>query len=148
MWDTAGQERFRKIAKAWYRDADGVLLVYDVTDEYSFFNIRQWMKDISENASDSISRVIVGNKCDMISDRCVSAEKGKALAKDYGVAFYETSAKNDINVQEVFVDFAKEIIAQKYSDEDELEKHKKKGEGNITLHHPGDGGRHCSCQLL
>ena len=98
------------------------------------------MNNISEHANDSISRMIVGNKCDMISDRCVSTEKGMALANEYGVSFYETSDKNDINVQKVFVDIAKEIIANKFPDENESIKIDPVPTPHIK--------RNCACQLL
>ena len=148
LWDTAGQERFRKITNAYYRGAHGVLLVYDVTDEHSFFNIRQWMNNIAEHANESISKIIVGNKCDMINDRCVSTEKGMELAKEYNVPFYETSAKSDINVSKVFINMAKEVIKSKFSDELEIEK-MKKGKGlKIDDNNNGNGGKNCACELL
>eukprot|EP00486_Rosalina_sp_Unknown_P000448 CAMPEP_0201564904 /NCGR_PEP_ID=MMETSP0190_2-20130828/3609_1 /ASSEMBLY_ACC=CAM_ASM_000263 /TAXON_ID=37353 /ORGANISM="Rosalina sp." /LENGTH=210 /DNA_ID=CAMNT_0047981715 /DNA_START=125 /DNA_END=757 /DNA_ORIENTATION=+ len=147
LWDTAGQERFRTITNAYYRGAHGVLLVYDVTDEHSFFNIRQWMNNISEHANESISRMIIGNKCDMVSDRCVSTEKGMALAKEYGVPFYETSAKNDINVEKVFIDMAKQVIKAKFSD-DELETNNKRKGSGLKIGDRDQGGKNCACQLL
>ena len=116
LWDIAGQERFRPITYSYCRDVDGFVLVYDVTDENSFFNISQWINVINE-LNGSLSKIIVGNKCEMVSDRCVSTANGIALAKKYGALFYETSAKNDINVEKAFVDIAKEIIKTKDLDE-------------------------------
>lgn len=70
IWDTAGQERFRTITTAYYRGAMGILLVYDVTDENSFKNVGNWMKQIEQNAADNVNKILVGNKCDVdISER-------------------------------------------------------------------------------
>ena len=152
LWDTAGQERFRTITNAYYRGAHGVLLVYDVTDEHSFMNIRSWMNNIHEHANESISKFIVGNKCDMINDRAVTQERGKALANEYNVPFYETSAKNDINVEKVFIDIAKEIIKNKFKDdEEEINNYRKKRKGSsLNLHqrNHNNNDKNCACQLL
>jgi Ras-related protein Rab-8A len=69
IWDTAGQERFRTITTAYYRGAMGILLVYDVTDEQSFQNIRNWIRNIEQHAADNVDKILVGNKCDMISEK-------------------------------------------------------------------------------
>ncbi|TYH34188.1 hypothetical protein ES332_D13G111500v1 [Gossypium tomentosum] len=91
IWDTAGQERFRTITTAYYRGAMGILLVYDVTDESSFNNIRNWIRNIEQQASDNVNKVLVGNKADMDeSKRAVPTSKGQALADEYGIKFFET----------------------------------------------------------
>uniref|UniRef100_A0A8C3EUA6 small monomeric GTPase n=1 Tax=Corvus moneduloides TaxID=1196302 RepID=A0A8C3EUA6_CORMO len=101
IWDTAGQERFRTITTAYYRGAMGIMLVYDITNEKSFDNIKNWIRNIEEHASSDVERMILGNKCDMNEKRQVSKEKGEKLAIDYGIKFLETSAKSSINVEEV-----------------------------------------------
>jgi len=65
VWDTAGQERFRTITTAYYRGAMGILLVYDCTDEKSFGNINTWMRNIEQNASENVNKILLGNKCDL-----------------------------------------------------------------------------------
>mgnify|MGYP003709377803 CR=1 FL=1 len=65
IWDTAGQERFRTITTAYYRGAMGILLVYDVSDEQSFTNVRNWMRQIDQNAAENVTRILIGNKCDV-----------------------------------------------------------------------------------
>ncbi|KAL5740883.1 hypothetical protein ACOSP7_029761 [Xanthoceras sorbifolium] len=110
IWDTAGQERFRTITTAYYRGAMGILLVYDVTDESSFNNIRNWMRNIEQHAADSVNRILVGNKADMDeSKRAVPTAKGQALADEYGIKFFETSAKTNFNVEQVFFSIARDI---------------------------------------
>jgi len=109
IWDTAGQERFRTITTAYYRGAMGILLVYDVTDEKSFNNIRNWIRNIEQHATESVNKILIGNKCDMHEKKVVDSARGKALADEYGIKFLETSAKNSINVEEAFITLAKDI---------------------------------------
>ncbi|KAH9734873.1 ras-related protein RABE1c-like [Citrus sinensis] len=110
IWDTAGQERFRTITTAYYRGAMGILLVYDVTDESSFNNIRNWMRNIDQHAADNVNKILVGNKADMDeSKRAVPTAKGQELADEYGIKFFETSAKTNFNVEQVFFSIAREI---------------------------------------
>ena len=109
IWDTAGQERFRTITKTYYKGAHGIILTYDVTDQDSFKNIRNWIKQIETNSQGRVKRVLVGNKCDK-PDRVVTEEEGKKLADDYSMSFFETSAKTNKNVTEVFYHLTKEIL--------------------------------------
>lgn len=109
IWDTAGQERFRTITTAYYRGAMGILLVYDVTDENSFQNVRTWMKSIEQNAVDSVNKILLGNKCDLVEKKVVDTSRGQALADEFNIQFLETSAKNNINVDEAFFTIARDI---------------------------------------
>mmetsp|Transcript_43299 Transcript_43299/g.82615 ORF Transcript_43299/g.82615 Transcript_43299/m.82615 type:complete len:209 (-) Transcript_43299:111-737(-) len=109
IWDTAGQERFRTITTAYYRGAMGILLVYDVTDEASFNNIRNWISNIEQHASESVHKILIGNKCDMESKRVVPKAKGQQLADEFGIHFFETSAKANINVENAFFSIARSI---------------------------------------
>ena len=83
IWDTAGQERFRTITTAYYRGAMGILLVYDVTDEQSFQNIRNWIRNIEQHAADNVDKILIGNKCDM-PEKAVETSRGQSLADEYG----------------------------------------------------------------
>ncbi|KAM8894260.1 ras-related protein Rab-8B isoform 2-T2 [Spinachia spinachia] len=112
IWDTAGQERFRTITTAYYRGAMGIMLVYDITNEKSFDNIRNWIRNIEEHASSDVERMILGNKCDMNDRRQVSKERGEKLAIDYGIKFLETSAKSSINVEEGFLTLGRDIMTR------------------------------------
>jgi Ras-related protein Rab-8A len=109
IWDTAGQERFRTITTAYYRGAMGILLVYDVTDETSFNNIRNWMRNIEQHASETVNKILVGNKCDMDDKRVIPTARGQALADEFGIPFFETSAKANLKVEEAFFSVAREI---------------------------------------
>ncbi|KAF2424251.1 NCA2-domain-containing protein [Tothia fuscella] len=109
IWDTAGQERFRTITTAYYRGAMGILLVYDVTDERSFNNIRTWFSNVEQHASEGVNKILIGNKCDWEDKRVVSTEQGQALADELGIPFLEVSAKSNINVEQAFYSLAGDI---------------------------------------
>ena len=110
IWDTAGQERYRNIASHAYKGADGIMLVYDITDEYSFSKITDWMEQINSNLSkNEIGIVLIGNKSD-IEDRFIDTEKGEEKAKEYGIQYFETSALNGNGINETFEGLAKQIL--------------------------------------
>ncbi|KAI8545487.1 hypothetical protein RHMOL_Rhmol07G0043700 [Rhododendron molle] len=109
IWDTAGQERFRTITSSYYRGAHGIIVVYDVTDQESFNNVKQWLNEIDRYASDNVNKLLVGNKCDLTSKKVVSYETGKALADEMGIPFLETSAKDATNVEQAFMAMAAAI---------------------------------------
>ncbi|KAF0707734.1 hypothetical protein AaE_013485 [Aphanomyces astaci] len=98
------------INTAYYRGAMGILLVYDVTDDHSFQNVRNWMRQIQQHASPNVNKILVANKCDVDpSERVVSKEQGEALAAEYGVQFFETSAKSNLHVDEAFRSIAVDV---------------------------------------
>jgi len=87
----------------------GIMLVYDITNEKSFDNIKNWIRNIEEHASADVEKMILGNKCDMNDRRQVSKERGEQLAIEYGIKFMETSAKASINVEDAFFTLARDI---------------------------------------
>lgn len=113
IWDTAGQERFRSVTHAYYRDANALLLLYDVTNKASFDNIRAWLTEINEYAQEDVVIMLLGNKSDMASERIIKPEDGEKLAKDHGVAFMETSAKTGMNVDLAFMAVARDLKMKK-----------------------------------
>ena len=101
---------------AYYRGAMGILLTYDVTDERSFNSIlhvnypkdiRNWMRNIEQHASEGVNKILVGNKADMLDKKVISKEQGKALADEYNIKFIECSAKSNIGVEEAFFSLAR-----------------------------------------
>ena len=84
----------------------GIILVYDCTDEQSFNNIRNWIKQIETHAAKDVAKILVGNKCDREDEKVISTEQGKELADEYGLRFFETSAKSGFNISELFHDVA------------------------------------------
>ena len=86
------------------------MLVYDITDLESFQNLNSWLIEIEKNASKNVYKILVGNKCDMESERKVTVEQGKDFATQYGMKFFETSAKESTNVSDAFVAMTREII--------------------------------------
>ncbi|XP_070185262.1 ras-related protein Rab-37-like isoform X2 [Littorina saxatilis] len=113
IWDTAGQERFRSITHAYYRDAHALLLLYDVTNKASFDNIRAWLAEINEYAQEDVVIMLLGNKCDSAAERVIRKEDGERLAREYGVAFMETSAKTGVNVDLAFMAVARDLKMKK-----------------------------------
>jgi Ras-related protein Rab-1A len=103
IWDTAGQERFRTITKSYYRGSNGIVVVYDITDRESFDQVQHWMSEIDAHASADVCRLIVGNKADLNDKRAVKTEEGETLARQFGIPFLETSAKDASHVEEMFV---------------------------------------------
>ena len=109
LWDTAGQEQFRSITRAYFKNAVCALVVYDITNKISFENIKQWIEDCMNYMPKRGFIVLVGNKCDLEENREVSTEEGQQLADLYGILFFETSAKTEYNVKEVFNESSQEI---------------------------------------
>ncbi|GIX87434.1 ras-related protein Rab-1A [Caerostris extrusa] len=109
IWDTAGQERFRTITSSYYRGAHGIIVVYDVTDQESFNNVKQWLQEIDRYASENVNRLLVGNKCDLTPKKVVDYVTAKEFADQLGIPFLETSAKNATNVEQAFMTMAAEI---------------------------------------
>jgi len=110
IWDTAGQERFRTITSAYYRGADGIIMVYDVTSMESFDHVEEWLNEVERHASDSTSKLLVGNKADLVDEKQVSEEVAQRFADKLGISFLETSAKTSTNVDAAFHTMASELI--------------------------------------
>ncbi|XP_038633217.1 ras-related protein Rab-37-like isoform X1 [Scyliorhinus canicula] len=120
IWDTAGQERFRSVTHAYYRDAQALLLLYDITSKSSFDNITAWLTEVHEYAQQDVVIMLLGNKADITSERAIKREEGEKLAREYGVPFIETSAKTGINVELAFLAVAKELKHRSVNQPNEL----------------------------
>ena len=112
IWDTAGQEKYKAITRNYYKDAHGIILIYDVTNKSSFKNLPAWLNDINNNNNlgEDISIILVGNKTDL-PFREVSSEEGDGFAKNNNLLFVETSSKEGHNVENVFEMVTKDILA-------------------------------------
>jgi Ras-related protein Rab-1A len=108
-WDTAGQERFRTITSSYYRGAHGIIVVYDVTDQDTFSNVKQWLQEIDRYACEGVNKLLVGNKSDLTQKKVVEYTVAKEFADQLQIPFLETSAKNATNVEQAFLTMAKQI---------------------------------------
>ena len=109
VWDTCGQEKFRAMTRQYFKDAHGIVLVYDVNDDNSFRGLSSWLKEIKNNSNKDVSIVLVGNKIDL-NDRKISKEEANEFAFKNGLIYYETSSKEGINIDTPFESLAKDII--------------------------------------
>ncbi|KAF8947647.1 Ras- protein Rab-18 [Haplosporangium gracile] len=111
IWDTAGQERFRTLTSSYYRGAQGVILVYDVSNRDSFNDLQTWFNELDTYCSSKeVVRMIVGNKVDKESSREVSRQEGQEFARKLQTLFVECSAKTKLGVQQAFDELVQQII--------------------------------------
>jgi Ras-related protein Rab-18 len=112
IWDTAGQERFRSLTSSYYRGAQGVILVYDVTRRETFDDLKQiWLRELTVYAEmDELVLMIVGNKIDLEEERKVSTDEGLRFAQDHSALFMESSAKTRAGVNAIFEELTKKVL--------------------------------------
>jgi len=110
IWDTAGQEKFHSLGPIYYRDANGALLVYDITDNDSFSKVKNWVKELRKMLGNEIVLAIAGNKCDLEKNRVVSEEEALSYAAKVKARHFNTSAKLNKGVEEVFLDLTKRLL--------------------------------------
>ena len=114
IFDTAGEERYKSVSVNFIKKADGIILMYDITDKSSFEAISNWIGTIKDNTSENVSKILVGNKCDLSDNiREVNEEEGQNKANEYKIPFFETSCKDGINVNEVFEKIVEDIESNK-----------------------------------
>lgn len=116
FYDTAGQERYKSISLNTVKNADGIILMYDITNQISYDSISEWMEKISENLESDIPIMLIGNKCDLDNKRIISKEEGEELSDKYKLSFFETSNKTGENVEESVFDLVNKIIKTKKND--------------------------------
>lgn len=116
IWDTAGQERFHALGPIYYRDSNGAILVYDITDEDSFQKVKSWVKELRRMLGNDICLCIAGNKIDMEKDRHVAVAEAEAYAASVGARHFHTSAKLNKGIEEMFLDLSKGMIEKAGND--------------------------------
>ena len=111
LWDICGSERFKRVIPNFYRNASGAVVAYDISDKWSFDQVKFWIKEVKAYSNTETNIVIVGTKCDILDREVkVTEEEGKKLADELGVKYFETSAKTGYNVNEAYNFLIKEII--------------------------------------
>ena len=110
IWDTAGHEKFRTITTSYYNSAQAIIILYDITQKSSFDHIRNWITEIDKFGKQGVLKVIVGNKLDLENNRKISKEDAENLALKYGLKLWEVSAKDNTNIEEMFVDTIKTLL--------------------------------------
>ncbi|KAM4686391.1 ras-related protein Rab-31 isoform 2-T2 [Amazona ochrocephala] len=109
IWDTAGQERFHSLAPMYYRGSAAAVIVYDITKQDSFHTLKKWVKELKEHGPENIVMAIAGNKCDLSDIREVPMKDAKEYAESIGAIVVETSAKNAVNIEELFQGISRQI---------------------------------------
>ena len=112
LWDTAGQERFRTITSSYYKGAQAVILVYDCTNSTSFTNLSHWMTESERCAAETANIILLANKRDLNDSIAVTKDQGQQFANEFGIPFYEVSAKTGENVDKFFEDIISQIISE------------------------------------
>lgn len=113
VWDTAGQERFRTITQSYYRSAHGAMIAYDITRRPTFDSVTHWIQEVEQYGAANVVLVLIGNKCDLESERQVRFQEACCLAKEKGVlAALETSAKESQNIEDAFMMMARELLSR------------------------------------
>ncbi|KAK7475735.1 hypothetical protein BaRGS_00033007 [Batillaria attramentaria] len=110
VWDTAGQERFRSMAPMYYRKANAAMLVYDITSLESFYDIKDWVKELKKNVDTPIVMCLLGNKADLDSGRKVPTEEAAEYAASIEALFFETSALKNTGIEDAFLQVSKQLI--------------------------------------
>ena len=129
IWDTAGQDRFRSITRNYYKGANGIVLIFDVTNKKSYENVKNWVKQIKEEVSSRVTIILVANKIDDVNHRIVTKEEGEKIANECGLMFFECSAKSGVNIDSTFNELVKKTVENysKVKMEGEKLKNKKGG---------------------
>ena len=111
FWDTAGQEQYKSLTRNFYRNSDGVIIVYDVTNKNSFYKVQEWVESVYDNTDKSVSMILIGNKTDL--PREVSKQEGERMAESFKIKYFETSAKENSGINESMMEIVSLVINNK-----------------------------------
>ena len=117
IWDTAGQERFHSISSGTIKNSQGIIVCFALNDRSSFDNVLTWLQDVREISS-KIPIVLFGNKCDLIEERKVTNEEAKEFADNNEIIYFETSAKDNINIKEGFEKISEDAYSKALAEEE------------------------------
>ena len=127
IWDTAGQERFRTLTSTYYHGASAVILSFDCTDRVSFTNLQHWLHQIQTHSSETLFKVLIATKVDRPM-REVTSDEALALAQSLGIDYFETSAREGTNVEELFHCIGKNVVSRREGEIEEMKGEKVKKE--------------------
>ena len=116
VWDTAGQERYRSITQTFYKNALGVLVVFDLSNKQSFYELKNWMSHIKTHVGDETCKLLVGNKCDKLDSKQVTNKERDDFLDEFPMEYIESSAKDGINIDEAFLLLTKNILEKFYKE--------------------------------
>ena len=139
IWDTASQERFRSLTSSFYRNTEGVMIVFDITNKTSFEQVNHWINEAKENIDHEVPIVLVGNKVDCQSNRTVDNSTAHRFSEEVGISYIEASAWSSEGVTEAFTILASKIVAK---NNESLKSDSININTNVTA---DDGGWGCAC---
>lgn len=112
IWDTAGEERFRALTQLYYRNANAILIVYDISKAATFNLLPEWLRKLKQHSNDNVRMFLVGNKCDLSESREVEYDVAESFAQRHGMKFIEASAKESVNVEKIFGEIAETLASE------------------------------------
>ena len=149
LWDTAGQEKFRTMTQNYYKGSDGIILVYDISNESSFETLKNWMDDIKENSKNKIEVIIIGNKLDL--KRQVEKKRLEQFAEEYKVPYFETSAKTGEGVEESFNKLIDNLSKKEKKINESIDEEDNQNRDSLILQNPNNNDNNngikkaCNC---
>jgi len=117
IWDTAGQEAFRSITRSYYKNSTCAFIVYDITEKKTFYDVASWLQDCRDMCYKNILIYLIGNKSDLEDKRQVTQEEAQKFAEENNLVFFETSALNGNNIEEIFTQSTKQLVKKLESGE-------------------------------